>query len=37
VLAATMVLSLYVPARGYPGGAYPFKAKHEKGGDKSKK
>ena len=30
VLAATMVLSLYVPARGYPGGAYPFKAKHEK-------
>ncbi len=37
VLAATMVLSLYVPARGYPGGAYPFKAKHEKGGDKAKK
>ncbi|MDH3513465.1 MAG: TerC family protein [Gammaproteobacteria bacterium] len=36
VLAATMVLSLYVPARGYPGGAYPFKAKHEKGGDKAK-
>ena len=27
VLAATMVLSLYVPARGYPGGAYPFSAK----------
>lgn len=27
VLAATMVLSLYIPARGYPGGAYPFSAK----------
>jgi tellurite resistance protein TerC len=37
VLAATMVLSLYVPARGYPGGAYPFKAKHGKGGDRAKK
>jgi tellurite resistance protein TerC len=28
VLAATMVLSLYVPAKGYTGSAYPFKAKH---------
>lgn len=37
VLAATMVLSLYVPARGYPGGAYPFKAKHGKGSDRAKK
>jgi len=27
VLAATMVLSLYIPARGHPGGAYPFSAK----------
>jgi tellurite resistance protein TerC len=35
VLAATMILSLYVPARGYPGGAYPFKAKHEKGRTKN--
>jgi tellurite resistance protein TerC len=31
VLAATMVLSLYVPAPAYTGSAYPFKAKHEKG------
>jgi tellurite resistance protein TerC len=37
VLAATMVLSLYVPAPAYTGSAYPFKAKHEKGGDKAKK
>jgi tellurite resistance protein TerC len=37
VLAATMVLSLYIPARGYAGGAYPFKAKHEKGKDRAKK
>jgi tellurite resistance protein TerC len=36
VLAMTMVLSLYVPARGYPGGAYPFKARHDKGKDKGK-
>ena len=36
VLAATMVLSLYIPARGYPGGAYPFKAKHDKGRDGTK-
>jgi tellurite resistance protein TerC len=36
VLAVTMVLSLYVPARGYPGGAYPFKAKHDKGRDRAK-
>ncbi|GAB4515205.1 MAG: TerC family protein [Sulfuricaulis sp.] len=34
VLAATMVLSLYIPARGHPGGAYPFKAKHDKDRDK---
>lgn len=27
VLAATMVLSLVIPARGYSGGAYPFSAK----------
>jgi tellurite resistance protein TerC len=33
VLAITMVLSLYIPARGYPGGAYPFKAKHGKDED----
>src|SRR3990172_4684600 len=33
VLAVTMVLSLYVPARGYTGSAYPFKAKHGKEGD----
>ncbi len=34
VLAVTMVLSLYVPARGYTGSAYPFRAKHgeDKGG-----
>jgi len=32
-----MVLSLYIPARGHSGGPYPFKAKHEKGRDKSKK
>jgi tellurite resistance protein TerC len=37
VLAATLALSLYLPARGYPGGAYPFKARQEKGGDKTKK
>ena len=33
VLAVTMVLSLYVPARGYTGSAYPFKAKHGKDRD----
>lgn len=32
VLAMTMVLSLYIPARGYTGSAYPFKAKHDQGG-----
>ncbi|OGI51974.1 MAG: hypothetical protein A3E57_08840 [Candidatus Muproteobacteria bacterium RIFCSPHIGHO2_12_FULL_60_33] len=37
VLAVTMVLSLYVPARGYTGSAYPFKAKHGKDGDRAKK
>ena len=36
VLAVTMVLSLYIPARGYTGSAYPFKAKHDKGKDKAK-
>jgi len=30
VLGVTMVLSLYVPARGYTGSAYPFQARHEK-------
>ena len=37
LLAVTMVLSLYVPARGYTGSAYPFKAKHGKDGDRAKK
>ena len=37
VLAVTMVLSLYIPARGYPGSAYPFRAKHDKGRDRGKK
>ena len=37
VLAATMTLSLYVPARGYTGSAYPFRARHDKGGDQPKK
>jgi tellurite resistance protein TerC len=37
VLAATMGLSLVIPAPAYTGSAYPFKAKHEKGGDKAKK
>lgn len=36
VLAATMVLSLYVPARGYTGSAYPFKAKPGKDGGGAK-
>ncbi len=36
VLAVTMVLSLYIPAKGYTGSAYPFKAKHDKGRDKAK-
>jgi tellurite resistance protein TerC len=36
VLAATMGLSLVIPAPAYTGSAYPFKAKHEKGGDKAK-
>ena len=30
VLAVTMVLSLYIPARGYTGSAYPFKARQDK-------
>ena len=33
VLAATMVLSLYIPAKGYTGSSYPFKAKRGKEGD----
>ena len=37
VLVVTMVLSLYVPAPAVSGSAYPFKAKRDKGGDKSKK
>jgi tellurite resistance protein TerC len=36
VLAVTMVLSLYIPAKGYTGSAYPFKAKHDKGRDRTK-
>jgi len=36
VLAVTMVLSLYIPSKGYTGSAYPFKAKHDKGRDKAK-
>ncbi|MGA9030941.1 MAG: TerC family protein [Sulfuricaulis sp.] len=36
VLAVTMVLSLYIPAKGYTGSAYPFKAKHDKGRNKAK-
>ena len=36
VLAATMVLSLYIPARGYLGSAYPFRAKPGKGGNRAK-
>jgi tellurite resistance protein TerC len=36
VLAATMVLSLYIPAPAHPGSAYPFKAKHDKGRDRTK-
>ncbi len=35
VLAVSMVLSPYVPARGYPGSAYPFKARQDKGGDRA--
>lgn len=35
VLGVSMVLSLYVPARGYPGSAYPFKARQDKGGDRA--
>ncbi|HSD96023.1 MAG TPA: TerC family protein [Sulfuricaulis sp.] len=37
VLAATMVLSLYIPAKGYTGSAYPFKAKHGKNGERARK
>ena len=37
VLAVTMVLSLYIPAKGYTGSAYPFKAKHGKDGERTKK
>ncbi|MDH3309092.1 MAG: TerC family protein [Gammaproteobacteria bacterium] len=37
VLAATMVLSLYIPAPAYTGSAYPFKAKHGKEGEGGKK
>jgi len=36
VLAVTMMLSLYVPARGYTGSAYPFRAKHEKDAEMKK-
>ena len=36
VLAVTMVLSLYIPARGYTGSAYPFKARHGKDGERTK-
>jgi tellurite resistance protein TerC len=36
VLATTMVLSLYIPAPAHAGSAYPFKAKHDKGTDKTK-
>lgn len=36
VLAVTMVLSLYVPARGYTGSAYPFRAKHKKVAERTK-
>jgi tellurite resistance protein TerC len=37
VLAATMVLSLYIPAKGYAGSAYPFRAKHGKNREGVKK
>jgi tellurite resistance protein TerC len=37
VLAVTMMLSLYIPAKGYTGSAYPFKAKHGKDGERTKK
>ena len=37
VLAVTMLLSLYIPAKGYTGSAYPFKAKHGKDGERTKK
>ena len=37
VLAVTMVLSLYIPAKGYTGSAYPFKAKHGKDRERTKK
>ena len=37
VLAMTMVLSLYIPARGYTGSAYPFRAKPGKDRDRAKK
>jgi tellurite resistance protein TerC len=30
VLAATMILSLVIPAKGKGGGAYPFAAKKDK-------
>ena len=36
VLAVTMMLSLYVPARGYTGSAYPFRPKHEKDAERTK-
>jgi len=37
VLAAAMGLSLVIPPPAYTGSAYPFRAKHENGGDKAKK
>ena len=36
VLAATMLLSLCIPARGHPGGAYPFRAKRPAGSDQAR-
>ncbi len=36
VLAATMLLSLCIPARGYTGSAYPFRARPGKGGNGAK-
>jgi tellurite resistance protein TerC len=33
VLAVSMALSLYIPARGYPGSAYPFRTRQERGRD----
>ena len=37
VLATTMVLSLYIPPRGYPGSAYPFRPKVDTDKDEARR